>query len=165
MTKEILNYYVTSKEELWLKCHMNMLGKFLSNVRPIYESSLPPDLKLFEMIKAHVQNVISGTTKYTNYSFIDKKCISQSIQQKNLICQKDEFEQMFTSTIKEGIKSEIFYPVDVDFAKLALMGAMNYITNWYSADGELSPLEISERIADFVLSGFLARPVKYNGDK
>lgn len=76
---------------------MNMLGKFLSNVRPIYESGLPPDIKLYEMIKAHVKNVISDTTKYTNYSFIDKKCISHSIQLKNLICQKEEFEQMFTS--------------------------------------------------------------------
>ncbi|MHB8126669.1 MAG: TetR family transcriptional regulator [Desulfitobacteriaceae bacterium] len=163
MTKGALYHYVSSKEELWLKCHMYTLEKAISNIRPIYESSLSPDIKLFEMIKAHVQIIIGSTSYYTNYSFIEKNFIPQSIPLQNLTHQRDEFEQLFGSVIKEGIQLKIFHPVDVKFAKLALMGSMNYITNWYSPEGELSPLEISERIAEFFFTGFLARPAKNDG--
>lgn len=161
-TKGALYHYVSSKEDLWLKCHMHMLEKAMSNVRPIYESSLTPDLKLFQMIKAHVQNVIGNANYYINYSFIEKNCIPQSIPLHNLTHQRDEFEGMFASVIREGIEKKYFKHVDVKFARLSLMGAMNYITNWYTADGELSSLEISEQIAECILTCLLAKPAKKN---
>jgi AcrR family transcriptional regulator len=162
MTKGALYHYVSSKEELWLKCHMYTLDRAISNIRPIYESSLSPDIKLYEMIKAHVQGIISSATYYTNYSF-EKNFIPQSIELQNLSRQRDEFEQLFSSVIRDGIELNIFYPVNVKYAKLALIGSMNYITNWYTPRGELSPLEIAEKIAKFFFTGFLARPAKNDG--
>lgn len=162
MTKGALYHYVSSKEELWLKCHMYTLDRAINNVRPIYESSLSPDIKLYEMIKAHVQGIIGSATYYTNYSF-EKNFIPQSIQLQNLSRQRDEFEQLFSSVIRDGIEMNIFHPVDIKFAKLALIGSMNYITNWYTPQGELSPLEIAEKIAKFFFTGFLARPAKNDG--
>ncbi len=41
MTKGALYHYVSSKEELWLKCHTYTLEKAINNVRPIYESIFP----------------------------------------------------------------------------------------------------------------------------
>lgn len=161
-TKGALYHYVSSKEDLWLKCHMYMLEKAVSKVRPLYESSLPPDLKLYQMIKAHVQNVIGNTNYYLNYSFIEKNCIPPSIPLHNLTRQRDEFEEMFASVIKEGIVKKYFKPVDVKFAKLSLMGAMNYITNWYTTDGELSSHGISEKIAEFITTCLLSTPAKKN---
>ncbi|MDD2233750.1 MAG: TetR/AcrR family transcriptional regulator [Desulfitobacteriaceae bacterium] len=162
MTKGALYHYVSSKEELWLKCHIYTLDKATDNVRPIYESSLSPDIKLYEMIKAHVQGVIGSATYYTNYSF-EKNFIPQSVELQNLSRQRDEFEQLFSTVIRDGIELNIFYPVDVKFAKLALIGSMNYITNWYTPQGKLSPLEIAEKIAGFFFTGFLSRPAKNDG--
>jgi AcrR family transcriptional regulator len=162
MTKGALYHYVSSKEELWLKCHTYTLEKAINNVRPIYESSLSPDLKLYEMIKAHVQGIIGSATYYTNYSF-EKNFIPQSVELQNLSRQRDDFEQLFSTVIRDGIELNIFYPVDIKFAKLALIGSMNYITNWYTPLGELSPLEVAEEIAKFFFIGFLARPAKNDG--
>jgi Transcriptional regulator len=162
MTKGALYYYVSSKEELWLKCHMYTLEKAVNNIRAIYESSLSPDIKLYNMIKAHVQSVIGSTSYFTNFNF-EKKFISQSVQLQNVTRQRDNFEQMFSSVIKEGIELNIFYPVDIKFAKLAILGSINYITNWYRPEGELSPLEISEKIAKIYYTGLLARPAKNDG--
>jgi AcrR family transcriptional regulator len=162
MTKGALYHYVSSKEELWLKCHMYILDRGLNNVRPVYESSLSPDIKLYEMIKAHVQGIIGSATYYTNYSF-EKNFIPQSVELQNLSRQRDEYEQLFSSVLREGIELNIFYPVDIKYSKLALIGSMNYITNWFTPQGELSPLEIAEKIAKFFFTGLLARPAKNNG--
>lgn len=162
MTKGALYYYVSSKEELWLKCHTYMLEKALSKLRPIYESSLSPDIKLYEMIKVHVLSIIGSTSYFTNFYF-EKNFISDSIQLQNLIRLRDEFEQLFSSVLKEGIKLKIFCPVDVKFAKLALIGSINYITNWYSSEGELTPLEIAEKMARIFYSGFMVRSAKKDG--
>jgi AcrR family transcriptional regulator len=162
MTKGALYYYVSSKEELWLKCHEYTLEKALNNVRPIYESSLTPDLKLHEMIKAHVQTVIGSKSYFTNFNF-EKHFISQSVQLQSLTHKRDRFEQLFSSVIKEGIELDIFHPVDVKFAKLALLGSINYISNWYSPEGELSSLEIAEKIARTFFTGLLNRPAKNDG--
>jgi AcrR family transcriptional regulator len=159
MTKGALYHYVSSKEELWLKCHMYTLDKAINNVRPIYESSLSPDVKLYEMIKAHIQEIIGSATYYTNYRF-EKNFIPQSPTLQNLSHRRDEFEQFFSSVIKEGIELNIFYPVDIKFAKLALIGCMNYITNWYTPEGELTPLEIAEKVAKFFYTGILSRPAR-----
>ncbi|MDD2233751.1 MAG: TetR/AcrR family transcriptional regulator [Desulfitobacteriaceae bacterium] len=162
MTKGALYYYVSSKEELWLKCHMYTLDKAMGNIRPIYESSLSPDIKLYNMIKAHVQSVIGSTSYFTNFNF-EKKFISQSVQLQNVTRQRDKFEQMFSSVIKEGIELNIFNPIDVKFARLAILGSINYITNWYTPEGELTPLEIAEKIAKIYYTGLLARPAKNDG--
>jgi AcrR family transcriptional regulator len=162
MTKGALYYYVSSKEELWLKCHMYTLEKAVSNIRAIYESSLSPDIKLYNMIKAHVQSVIGSKSYFTNFNF-EKKFISQSVQLQNVTRQRDMFEQLFSSVIKEGIELNVFFPVDVKFARLAILGSINYITNWYTPEGELSPVEIAEKIARIFYTGLLARPAKNDG--
>jgi AcrR family transcriptional regulator len=162
MTKGALYYYVSSKEELWLKCHMYILEKAISNIRAIYESSLSPDIKLYNMIKAHVKIVIGSASYFTNFNF-EKKFISQSAQLQNITRQRDLFEEMFSSVIKEGIEQNIFYPVDIKFAKLAILGSINYITNWYTPEGELTPLELAEKIARIFYTGLLARPAKNDG--
>jgi AcrR family transcriptional regulator len=162
MTKGALYYYVSSKEELWLKCHKYTMDRAINNVLPIYESSLSPDIKLYEMIKAHIQSVIGSRAYFTNFNF-EKHFISQTVQLQNLTHQRDKFDQMFTSVISEGINLKIFHPVDVKFAKLTLLGSMNYISNWYSPEGELSAQEVAEKIARVFYSGMLARPAKNDG--
>lgn len=162
MTKGALYHYVSSKEELWLKCHMYTLDRAINNVRPIYESSLSPDIKLHEMIKSHVINIIGHAAYYTNYIF-EKNFIRQSPELEHLSRRRGEFEQFFSSVIKEGIELNIFYPVDVKFAKLALLGSLNYISNWYSPEGELSSQEVAEKMARIFYTGMLARPAKNDG--
>jgi AcrR family transcriptional regulator len=161
MTKAALYYYVSGKDELWIKCHVNAIDFAMNHVWPIYKSDLPPAEKLHEMVKMHVQIVI-GTVPTAGFILYEKSFIPPSISLSKLTDQRDRYEEMFSSVIQEGVSMKIFRPVNIKITKLVILGATNFIPHWYSPNGELSPQEISEIFAEHLVSGILAAPQNPN---
>ena len=154
MTKAALYYYVSGKEELWIKCHIHSIDYAKGHIQPIYESSLPPDQKLFEMIKTHAQIVIE-TVHTANFTLFEKTFIPPSIPLQKLTEKRDNYEKMFAEVIEEGIEKKVFRTANVKIIRLIMLGSLNFIPNWYSPAGELSAPEIAEVFAEFLLKGIL----------
>ncbi len=71
---------------------------------------------------------------------------------------RDHFEGLFRSVIAEGCANGEFRPVDAAIAAKALLGAHNWVSVWYRADGRLSGAQIADQMADLLLCGLARAP-------
>jgi hypothetical protein len=66
---------------------------------------------------------------------------------------RNQYENEFTRIIEIGIEEDLFDNVDKKFAVLSILSSVNWINEWYSADGNMNANEIAQKISDFVMGG------------
>lgn len=71
---------------------------------------------------------------------------------------RDQYEQAYQQCIQEGIEQGIFEAQDVKMASYVVLGALNWIPNWYNPRGSLSKEQIGRMFAEQLVRGLLARP-------
>ena len=69
--------------------------------------------------------------------------------------QRDHFEDLFRTVVREGIERGVFRPLDVPIFVKTLLGAHNWVGVWYRPDGRLNGAQIADLIADTLLNGVL----------
>ncbi|MFZ5646918.1 MAG: TetR/AcrR family transcriptional regulator C-terminal domain-containing protein [Bacillota bacterium] len=126
---------------------MNLL---LDNIDRIKDSNLPPDLKLKEIIKGHIETLMSEfnliTVTLGNDYELDEK------YSEIIIGKRDQYERYISGIIKDGIEKGIFRDVPVKVVINLIMGAANWIGRWYSGDGSMTLQEIGQFYADYLVA-------------
>jgi hypothetical protein len=74
-------------------------------------------------------------------------------RRKRVIAKRDRFDRGIRRIIEEGIKKEIFRPVNPKLATFAILGSLNWIPSWFDPRGEASSVEISEEFAEHLIKG------------
>jgi AcrR family transcriptional regulator len=69
--------------------------------------------------------------------------------------QRDEYEQLFIGILEEGMRRELFRPLDSHTICFGILGLSN-VALWYSPGGRLTDAEIADSYADFVMRAVLA---------
>jgi len=69
--------------------------------------------------------------------------------------QRDEYERLFITILEEGIRRELFRPLDSHTICFGILGLSN-VALWYSPGGRLTDAEIADSYADFVMRAVLA---------
>jgi hypothetical protein len=57
------------------------------------------------------------------------------------------------------MQEDIFENVDKKFAVLSILSSVNWINEWYQADGKMNAEEIAKKISDFVMGGLRKKMV------
>ncbi len=154
-TKGSIYYYINSKQDLLFQCHELAMNMLLENINKIKESGLPPDLMLKEVIKGHIETLISEfnlviVTLGSEYE-LDKNYLSIIIKK------RDAYEDIIAGIIKDGIKQGIFREVPVKVVINLIMGACNWIGRWFRPEGPMSMQEIAQFFADYLVQPLMAR--------
>jgi AcrR family transcriptional regulator len=68
---------------------------------------------------------------------------------------RDEYEALFIGILEEGMRRELFRPLDSHTICFGILGLSN-VALWYSPTGRLTDAEIADSYADFVLRAVLA---------
>lgn len=63
------------------------------------------------------------------------------------------FINLIRDLITQGMKDGSIKSVDPTLSAMAVIGAFNFIANWYRADGPHSPDEIADAFLDFTING------------
>jgi hypothetical protein len=71
--------------------------------------------------------------------------------QEKVIKERDKFERIFLKIFREAIKTEHSNKNNIKMTAYAILGAINWIPRWYSAEGKLSPTQIGEMMADYLI--------------
>jgi hypothetical protein len=79
-----------------------------------------------------------------NHNFSDE-------QLKEVLELRKSYSQYFDRIIHEGIGKQVFNHVDVKMVRLIILGALNWIQEWYDQNGPQSAEEISEAYASYLL--------------
>ncbi len=149
--------HIKSKEALLGEIVENGINAYLEALAPIAASDAPADARLRAAIKTFVQ-VVADNREQTIVALHQWKYLGP-VGRRSVVKKRNAYEAMFKSIIDDGIRSGLFIsPQRPRITLLAIMGMLNWMSEWFSVSGEASVDEVGDALADFILSGLRPRP-------
>lgn len=149
MTKGMLYYYFANKEDLLYQCHLMVLTEASRNINDIYEEAISSTEKLRKAIGAHIELVISEKDTFNMISKPGQIFSEDHIAA--ILNQRDEYTRTFDKIIQQGIEQGEFVVHERKLVRMLILGALNWIQQWYSEDGEKSKEHIKEVYTEYLL--------------
>lgn len=149
MTKGNLYYYFRSKQELLYFCQRYSLGRLLEGAQEILSASLPRPVLLHRLIVSQIRcmlDELSGSAAHIEFRGLAQEQLAE------IIARRDEYEKLMRRLVREGIESGEFHSQDARVAVWAILGAINWMVQWFSPQGDLSVDEVARQFAFFLTS-------------
>jgi AcrR family transcriptional regulator len=150
LTKATLYHYIKSKEDMLFQIQYIGIKQAKQGLDEVISSDLGTVEKLREAVKNHVRTT---TREDVIGALRQAELVLPPQLRKQIIAERDRYQETFLSLIQEGVKKGIFEQKHWKINAFAVFGAMNWITRWYSTRGNLSPEEIGDVMAGFILKG------------
>lgn len=149
MTKGSVYYYFKDKQDLLYQSQLMLLGRSIESIEAILCQDLSVIEKLRKAMIVHIDYIIS---ERSGFEMMVKLEQFFSTKQKEEILQlRDDYGKSFDRLIQAGIEENVFGSVDVKIVRNIILGAMNWITQWYSENGKKGKIELAESISDYLL--------------
>ena len=146
--------HISSKEDLLLRIVDAGIRNYTDAVAPFAESPGPADERLRGALRAHLR-VLAATGEQTRVTFQQWRYLGEE-NRALVVKRRQEFEDLFTRIVRDGIQSGLFRPVPhLRVTVLGIIGALNMATDWFSPDGPSGHQEIADALADTFLGGLL----------
>jgi TetR/AcrR family transcriptional regulator, cholesterol catabolism regulator len=112
--------------------------------------------KLRAAIRAHVkiaaENPGRSLVVFHQWRFLTEPNLTRALNKRR------RYQQLFVKLIDAGIADGNFAPdLDSKIAVLTILGALNWVPEWFSSAGPFAPPEVGDKMADHLLSGLLKR--------
>ncbi|GBD09532.1 HTH-type transcriptional repressor KstR2 [Candidatus Thermoflexus japonica] len=144
--------HITSKEELLWEIVDEAAQAFLSSLEPIVRSGRPPAEKLRLAVAAHLRVVTERQDEAVVFNH-EWKALSPR-RRADILARRDAYEALFREILQEGIEAGVFRAdLNVPLITRFILTALNGVAVWYRPKGPLSPEQIAEAFADWVLRG------------
>lgn len=149
-TKASIYYYIPSKEDLLFECNDMAMNLLLKRAEAIAAEDLPPDVKLRELIKQHVETLIDELSLIT--VLLQQEYALNEEHRELIYAKRDRYEKFFTDVLEQGVRTGVFEETwEPRMVKLIIFGAVNWMFHWYSKSGPMKKHEIAELFADYLL--------------
>jgi AcrR family transcriptional regulator len=145
--------HISSKETLLDEIVEMGIESFLSIEAMLQQSASVID-RLRTAIKAHAtiaaENPGRSLVVFHQWRFLTEPNLTRALNKRR------RYQQLFVKIIDEGIADKSFDSgLDSKAAVFTILGALNWIPEWYSPAGPFSPSEIGDKIADILIRGLL----------
>ena len=150
MAKGNLYYYFPSKQDLLFFCQEQSLGMMIEGAEAVVETDRPAEDKLRELILIHIRTVLEEfpvTTAHTDFRSLPPEKL------KELVTKRDRYERAYRSVVAGGVEAGAFKVRNIRISVWAILGALNWVVQWYSAGGELNVEQIAEDFGDLFVRG------------
>ena len=147
--------YFKGKGELLFFCQDNSLDRMLGSVEAARTLKASAGEKLLLVIASHVKCVldeVEGTAAHLLTSPLP------AAFNRRLIAKRDRYEKAVTQLIHAGIESGEFISADPTLVTRAILGALNWSVRWFNPAGELTPVQVGDQFARYLVRGLLAKP-------
>lgn len=151
LQKGSLYHYISSKEELLYKIFERSTGALTRQLEAIIASQDSPQDKLRRAIEAHLIALCEQLDIYSVY-LAERRALSGRSHAK-VRAEAEKHAQLLEKILHQGIESKEFRAMDTKMVALGILGMCNWLYQWYSPDGRLSPQEISAIFSDLVVDG------------
>lgn len=160
LQKASLYYYVSSKEDLLLSIYERLAGAFTRQLAELAASSLPPGDKLRRAVVIHVVALGEQLELFTVY--LSEQKFLKSRPRSRIRAEAERHAELLESILQEGIFANEFRECNVKVTARAIIGMCNWIYQWYSPEGKLTPLEIATIFGDLVIDGVKSNSRRVN---
>jgi TetR/AcrR family transcriptional regulator, cholesterol catabolism regulator len=143
--------HISSKEMLLDEIVELGIESFLA-IEASLDKSKPVIERLRVAIKAHTkiaaENPGRSLVVFHQWRFLTEPNLTAALNKRR------RYQQLFVKLIDEGIAAKKFDPgLDSKAAVFTVLGALNWIPEWYSPSGHFSPAEIGDKLADILIKG------------
>jgi TetR/AcrR family transcriptional regulator, cholesterol catabolism regulator len=146
--------HVTSKQEVLWSIVERMATRFESAADGV-ETADPGaaafgrGVYLIALVRAHVEVITEDLERAS--VFVNEWRALQGDRRADIARRRDAYEQRFTMTIADGIRTGAFEAQDAAVASAFILTALNGLVTWYRPDGRLPPRAIADAYADLSL--------------
>ncbi len=147
--------HVESKDDLLWDIVNQSADRFFAALRPIVASQKEIIRTLGDAIVAHVGVLTDDldaaavyTTEWRHLSAERRAAVAQ---------RRSEYEQLFRTLVRQGIREGVLSPVDETYATLFILSTLNYLYLWFRPGGRMTSDEVARMLADFIFDGLRRR--------
>ena len=148
-----LYYYFRDKHELLAFCQEDALDRLLELAADVRALPQPPDQKLYLLIVGHVLVLHESSPGAVAHLEVD--ALPAEARQA-VVARRDAYEGAFRQLLRQGVDAGAFRPVDPRIAGATILGALNWTAKWYRPEGDRTPRQLAEELAELLLRGVLA---------
>jgi TetR/AcrR family transcriptional regulator, cholesterol catabolism regulator len=156
LTTASLYYHVSGKQELLLKVLTTGLAPFLEQLERIHAEEQNPRRKLRLAVENHLSFVLHNPQAVA--VFLRERRFLESPYKEQYREQVDRYDVLFTEIIDDGMADSALPPSDPVLIRLAILGMINWVVEWYRPGGRLDADQILQTFADLVTERILAPP-------
>lgn len=149
--------HIESKETLLLDIVSQGIARFLAIEQLLEAHPETPGAKLRRAIRAHV-DIVAADPEHTlvvfhQWRFLSEPNLAAAIEMRR------RYANTFVKIIDSGkAQGEFSAHLDTRIAVFGILGALNWIPEWYSPKGVTSAAEIADRLADTLIFGLRSGP-------
>lgn len=148
-----LYYHVPSKAELLCMVFDRRLMVLIERVAQIATSDLPPAQKLEAALRAHLRHLDEFYPESSQWFKLPARR-RPATHQAQVNARYHQYEGLLRSIVDEGIATGAFRrELDPKVATLGLLGACNWLTQWYRKGGRLSIEQIADTLVLLLIDG------------
>lgn len=155
LRKASLYHYIDAKEDLLVAIYRRTIAEYSERVRTISEGPGAAKQRLAEAIKAHLESIISHADMFAVY-LNENRSLPPAHQEAVREASRD-YRRRFEDIIRDGVEAGEFKSVDAHISALLILGACNWLPQWYSASGKMSTEEITGLFTEVLLNGLVAK--------
>lgn len=154
LTTASLYYHVSGKQELLLRVLAEGMAEFLDQLEDIAARPLDPRRKLRLAVENHLYFVLHNTDAVA--VFLRERRFLDSPYKEQYQARVDRYDTLFTEIIREGMDQGSLPPGDAQLTRLAILGMINWIVEWYEPDGRLGSDAITRVFSDLITERLLS---------
>ncbi|MCL4394830.1 MAG: TetR/AcrR family transcriptional regulator [Chloroflexi bacterium] len=157
LQKGSLYHYIRSKDELLFRIFERSTGALTRDLEAIVASRRSPRDKLSDAIAAHLTALCEQLDIYTVY-LSERRALGARNNSK-VRAEGERHARLIEQIIQEGVAQGEWRAVDSRMAALAIIGMCNWLYQWYTPNGRLTPRQIAGVFSDLVIDGLaVSRP-------
>jgi len=147
-----LHYRYRTKEAVLLALMERGVALAEASFREATAGSTDPIERLRRAIRAHIEMLV-GSDHGTFVLLYEGRHLEGEARAR-MTRLRDRYDALWDGLLYQAVGAGSFRPeVDVRYARLLILGAVNWVPQWYSGDGALTPEQIADRFADYLLHG------------
>jgi AcrR family transcriptional regulator len=152
-TKSIIYYYFGNKNEILWRIFSHSFEIYQNAVNAVHREDALPNVALPAMIREHAKCVMKYKSYTAIYNREESELTPQQRRQLNKL--RRDYDEMFESVYKDGVKQGLFRDIPVHVAVSGILGMCNWLHAWYDENGSLSADQIADYYASLLGSGYL----------
>lgn len=153
LTTASLYYHVTGKQELLLRVLSTGMSDFLQRLEALAKQPISDREKVRIAVENHLDFVLGNKEAVT--VFLRERRFLESPYRERYQAQVDRYDELFTEFITAGVRDGELPEVDPHVTRLAILGMINWLVEWYEPDGRMTPFEIKLTMSNLIMQRLL----------